>query len=359
MVKCPRCGHENLPSFPTCSRCGTGFAGKVGPATHLPHASMGVPQSPSDDYASLMASRAASAKRNRGVFGGIFMIALVVGGYLWYRDYKSKGGVQEKLNFFERWAELERKETGSFFNCVMSSEIDVNLISTAEQVQQRVEAAYFTQQKTFSDHLMTDCVPKIERARQAFGALRDPPAELAPPMAKYQDVLPQLQSGIEEYAEKIKSRQGVKDVDQLVQEMGGAWHAGGVTPEAVAYEKFLQCSIPGVGKMKDPQQVLDFMAEACFKKDPVAFMDRVRKDCGPILASMTGGTPSKTWKQSQKLIEEDARQLRAWEDCGRRSRKGKKTEDLATFLTHVGTYMEARTGVVKAARALAGPSTGK
>ena len=37
----------------------------------------------------------------------------------------------------------------------------------ADQVQQRVEAAYFTQQKTFSEHLVTECIPKIERVRQA------------------------------------------------------------------------------------------------------------------------------------------------------------------------------------------------
>jgi hypothetical protein len=357
MVKCPRCGHENLPSFPTCSRCGTGFEGKVGMTSPLSHFSKGAPVPPADEYASLMASRTAASKRNRGVFGGIFMIALVVGGYLWYRDYRSKGGKQEKLDFFERWAELERKETGAFFNCVMSSEIDVNLISTADQVQQRIEAAYFTQQKTFSDHLLTDCVPKIERARQAFGALKDPPAELAPPMAKYQDVLPQLQSGIEEYAEKIKSRQGVKDVDQLIQELGNVWQGGGgPSPEAVAFEKFLHCAVPGLAKMKDVQQMLEFMADACFKKDPVAFMDRVRKDCGPLLSSPSGSTPSKTWKLSQqRFLEEDARQLQAWESCGKRSRKGKKTEDLTTFLTHVGTYMEARVGVVKAARAIADP----
>jgi hypothetical protein len=351
MVKCPRCGHQNLPSFPTCSRCGTAFAGAVGPATQLPAASMGTPQPP-DEYANLMAARAAGQKKNRTMFGGIFLMALVAGGYLWWNDYKNKGGLQEKLNFFERWAELEKRETGAFFNCVMASEVDMNLFSTADQVQQRVESAYFTQQKTFSEHLSTECVPKIERARQAFGALKDPPAELAPPLAKYQDVLPKLQTGIEEYAEKIKARQGVKDVDQLIQEMGNVWQQGGApTPEAVAFEKFLQCAIPGLAKMKDTQQMLEFMADACFKKDPVAFMDRVRKDCGPILATPQGAAPSKTWKLSQqKFLEPDARQLQAWESCGKRSRKGKKVEDLAPFLTSVGEYMEARTGVVKAAR---------
>jgi hypothetical protein len=105
--------------------------------------------------------------------------------------------------------------------------------------------------------------------------------------------------------------------------------------------------------MKDTQQMLEFMADACFKKDPVAFMDRVRKQCGPLLASPQGNTPSKTWKLSQqKFLEPDGRQLQAWESCGKRSRKGKKVEDLATFLVSVGEYMETRAGVVKAAHAI-------
>jgi hypothetical protein len=89
-------------------------------------------------------------------------------------------------------------------------------------------------------------------------------------------------------------------------------------------------------------------------------MDRVRKDCGPILSSPSGATPSKTWKLSQqKFLEEEGRQLRAWESCGKKSRKGKKVEDLATFLKHVGTYMEARAGMVKTAKDLAAGAASK
>ena len=35
--------------------------------------------------------------------------------------------------------------------------------------------------------------------------------------------------------------------------------------------------------MKDAQALVEFFADACYKKDPVSFMDRVRKECGPIL----------------------------------------------------------------------------
>jgi hypothetical protein len=352
MVQCPRCGHQNLPSFPNCSRCGAGLVAGAAPAPV--GAPVGAPPG-GDEYVRLMASRAATQRRNRTIYGAVAAVAIVAGGVVWYRDYAQKGQRQQKLDYFERWAELEKRETGAFFNCVMASEVDMNLFANADQVQQKVEAAYFTQQKTFSDHLVTECIPKIERARQAFAGLHDPPPELAPALAKYQEVLPRLQSGIEQYAEKIKGRQGVKDVDQLIQEAGNVWHAGGPpTPEGIAFERFMHCAVPGLARMKDAQQMLEYLADACYKKDPVAFMDRVRKDCGPLLANPDPhAAPSKTWKLSQqRFYEQEARQLQAWEGCGRRSRKGKKTEDLASFLVTVGDYMDARVAVVKAARAI-------
>jgi hypothetical protein len=234
------------------------------------------------------------------------------------------------------------------------------MFTKAEQFQQRIESAYFTQQKTFSDYLVTECVPKIERARQSFGGLRDAPTELAGPIEKYRDTLPKLQAGLEDYAEKLKSRGTVKDVDQLIQETGNAWHSTpDPTPEAVAFEKFLYCAVPGLAKMKDAQALLEFLADQCFKKDPVAFMDKVRTDCGALLnvADKEAKVEAKsvpTWKTTHKLFfEDDARQLQAWESCGKRSRKGKKKEDLENFLLTVNDYMAARTGVASAARDIA------
>jgi hypothetical protein len=60
-----------------------------------------------------------------------------------------------------------------------------------------------------------------------------------------------------------------------------------------------------------------------------------------------------TWKTTHKqLFEEEARQLQAWESCGKKSRKGKKKEDLENFLLTVNDYMAARAGVASAARSI-------
>jgi hypothetical protein len=105
--------------------------------------------------------------------------------------------------------------------------------------------------------------------------------------------------------------------------MGGSWHSETrPTPETIAFDKFLQCAIPDLAKLKDAQALLERLAETCYKKDPVSFMDRIRKDCGALLTSPGAGAPSRNYKLVQKkFYEEDARQLRAWEDCGRHDGK--------------------------------------
>jgi hypothetical protein len=357
MVSCPRCGRQNLPSATNCSQCGS----------VLPAAVPGMAPSPMpgvdtsvEEYARQMAAREAIRKRNRMIIGGI---GAVIIGFVIFRqvqDRNRKAAAQEKLNYAEKFVELEKRETGAFWTCVMAHEVDIGMFTKGEQFQQQIESAYFTQQKTYVDYLTTECIPKIERARQAFGGLRDAPSELAGPLEKYRESLPKLQSGLEDYMENIKKRGTSKDTDQLIQELGTVWHTTpDITAETAAYEKFLYCAIPDLAKKKDAQEVLEYMSDQCFKKDPVAFMDRVRNECGALLvvADKEAKVDAKsvpTWKQSHKqFIEDEMRQLQAWESCSKRSRKGKKKEDLEQFLAAVNDYMAARSGVANAARSIA------
>jgi hypothetical protein len=360
MVSCPKCGHQNLPSATTCSQCGTSLPAAVpgmAPGGYPGGAPGGIDSV--EEYARQMAAREAIRKRNRMIVGGIGLVIIAFVIFKQVQDRNRKAAAQEKLNYAEKFVELEKRETGAFWNCVMASEVDIGMFQKGEQFQQRIESAYFTQQKTFADYLTNECIPKIERARQAFGGLRDAPTELAGPIDKYREALPKLQSGLEDYAENIKKRGTTKDTDQLIQELGTVWHTTfDITAETAAYEKFLYCALPGLAKMKDTQEVLEFMSDACFKKDPVAFMDRIRKDCGQLLvvADKEAKVDPKsvpTWKNSRKqFVEEDMRQMQAWESCSKKSRKGKKKEDLEQFLNAVNDYMTARSGVAAAARGI-------
>jgi hypothetical protein len=307
-----------------------------------------------DEYQRLIAERAAAAKRKRTIFGVVLVVALGAGGYWWKQQKDKATAAQGILDAAGRFAEKDKTEMGAFWSCTFGSDIDVGMLNSASQIQQKVESAYFTQQKTFSEHLSTECIPKLERARGALGAMvSDMPTELKPPLEKYVGALPRMQTGLEVYAEKIKSRGAVKDVDTTIQEVGAAFTAD-PTPESVAFEKFLVCAIPDLAKKKDTQEVLQYLFETCKKGDPVAFMTRVREQCGSIVTSVDKDAkpvPSKTFKATMKKLSDSPERLGdAFADCAKWSRKGKKALDLEDFLTAAGDYMEARGELVQTAR---------
>jgi hypothetical protein len=306
-----------------------------------------------DEYQRLMAERAAAARRKRNMFALIAVVLVGGGVFAFQRNAAKNKQAQAILDGAARFAERDKTEMGAFWNCAMSSEIDVGMFNSADQIQQRIESAYFTQQKTYSDHLIEECIPKLKGAESALSSIPDLPDVLKPSLDKYLAALPKMQTGLETYAEKLKTRGAVKDVDASIQEVGGAF-AADPTAESVAFSKFLACAVPDLEKKKDIQTLLQDLADIC-KKDAVTFMTKVRSDCGSLVTGVdkdSKPSPDKAFKAiTKKFVEEDnSRLLQAWEYCGKRSRKGKKQLDLEDFLMSFGDYMEARNDVVKTAR---------
>ncbi len=315
-----------------------------------------------DEYQRLMAERAAAAKRKRNLFA-LIAVAVVGGGLFFFQKNAAKNKqAQAILDAAGRFAERDKTEMGAFWNCAMSSEVDVGMFNSADQIQQRIESAYFTQQKTYSEHLTTECVPKLEAAKSSMGAIPELPDALRAPLDKYLAALPKMQSGLESYAEKLKTRGAVKDVDGAIQEVGGGFTTD-PSAQSVAFAKFLVCAVPDLEKKKDVQALLEGLADTC-KKDAVTFMTKVRSDCGSLVTGVDKDakpSPDKSFKAiAKKFVEEDnTRLLQAWEFCGKRSRKGKKVLDLEDFLLASSDYMEARADLVKTAREEAARITGQ
>ncbi|HXU62337.1 MAG TPA: hypothetical protein VN962_11575 [Polyangia bacterium] len=315
--------------------------------------SFGAPPPGMDEYQRLMAERAAAEKRKKTIYSIIGIAVLGGGGFYMYQQRHKNAAAQSVMDAGGRFAEREKSEVGPFWNCVMSSEVDIGMFNSAEQVQQRIESAFFTQQKTYPDHVLDECIPKLESAKSAMAGLPDVPEVLKPALEKYVATFPKMRSGLESYATKLKTRGAVKDVDSAIQEVGGAF-APEATPESVAFAKFLSCAVPDLEKKKDVQALLEGLADTC-KKDAVTFMTKVRSDCGNLVTGIDKGgkpAPDKNFKAiTKKFVEEDnSRLLQAWEFCGKRSRKGKKVQDMEDFLLAFGDYMEARNDVPKTAR---------
>jgi len=124
----------------TCSRCGAPLPAAVAPA--------GPPVIDSvDEYARQVAAREAIRKRNKMIVAAIAAVVVIALAYLQVKERNRKAAAQQKLDYAAQFVELEKRETGAFWNCVMASEVDVGMFQKAEQFQQRIESAYFTSKR--------------------------------------------------------------------------------------------------------------------------------------------------------------------------------------------------------------------
>ena len=227
-----------------------------------------------DEYQRLMAERNAAAKKKRMLFGLVAVAAVGAVGYYVMTNRKKNEAAQQVLDAGGRFAERDKIDMGAFWTCLMGTDTDVGMFQNADQIQQRVESAYFTQQKTYSDHLTTECVPKLEGARGSLSGLAERDAGRRSAAAR------EVRRGAAQDAGGPGELRGEAEVARRDQGRRRQ-HSGGrrrvhrpmPTAESVAFEKFMVCAIPDLDKKKDIQGVLEFLAETC-KKDPVAVHDQ-------------------------------------------------------------------------------------
>jgi len=347
MSKCANCGYDNLLGGPTCAQCGASLDGSGGGG-----GGYGL-SGPDAEYQKLMRDRAAAKSRNQKITMAVLVVVAVGGGYVVMQDRKHKAEIQKTLDFVDAWVELDKRETGSFWNCITASQTPVDQLSNSQQITGKLEVAFATQPKTYAETVRGECMTKLDNAKSAFKDMMDVPEAFRAALDRYVDSLPKLGTGIESYVGKLAGRQERKDLDTLIQDAGGAWHAStSPTPESIAFDKFLACAVPGLDKLKDAQALLEFLAEECFKRDAGAFMGKAQEACGDGLANVDkAAKPAGDYKvHMKKFYEEEQRMMTAWSDCARKARKGQKSTDLDEFLVAAKEHMEARGGIGKIGR---------
>lgn len=257
-----------------------------------------------------------------------------------------EGGVPgEQDAFLVRWTAIDRDETGLVWRCVFNNDVDIAQVDNASQVRRLIETAYAGQKKTFADHLLGACVPKVAAARQALAAMAGPPPALAGSFRAYATSLAKLERALGLYAERMKTRAPIKELDDLMVEHARTWYADTKpTPRAIAYHRFLACAVPGLEELADGQALYQRLADSCFKANPLPFMERVRRECGPLLQNVDAkaSLPKSYASVRSRLSDREARQVQSWERCSDIARAQQRMQDAEELLSAVTEYLAAR-----------------
>jgi hypothetical protein len=274
------------------------------------------------------------------------VVAGVIGagiiGYFVYSSMQTRKLQELHAGVMKQFAEVERQEVvGKFWACLFGPGVDPGTFPNNLALSQRLDSAFAVDPKNYPTKVREDCTPKANDAKHSVESISAPP-EYSEALKEYGKSLDGLVAAFDSWAKVAPSHIAEKLVGQKVDTDGNAWHqfqGGKPTPDVIAFDRFLHCAVPTVDKMKASQEVLEFLFKSC--KDP-KYLEKLQNECGKeVTAEGVVQMPTPGFKATVAKLQSDDRDLSAFDDCLRKSRKLKRSDDAGDVGRAWVTYMEA------------------
>ena len=271
----------------------------------------------------------------------LFIIAGVIGFFVW-KAMQTQKTREMHAAVIKQFADIEKEEViGKFWACLLGPGVDPGAFPNNLALSQRLEGSFGSDPKSYPTKVREECTPKAIDAKKKVEAMQAP-SVYEPALKQYAQSLGAMAAAFDEWSKVAPSHLAEREVGAKVGTFGAAWHgfAGGKPgADVVAYDRFLHCAVPGVDKLKDGQAVVEFLFKQC--KDP-KYLERLQKECAKEVT--TEGVPQMAtpgFKTAVTKLAADDRELSAFDDCLRKSRKSKRSDDSEEVGRAWVAYMEA------------------
>jgi hypothetical protein len=274
----------------------------------------------------------------------VVVAVIAVGGigFFVYRSMQTQKIREMHVGVMKQFQDVEKEDVvGKFWACLLGAGVDPGMFQNNMALTQRLEAAFGTDPKNYPSKVREECTPKAIDAKHKIESITAP-AMYDDALKAYAKSLGDLSAAFDNWSKVAPAHLAEREAGAKVGNYGAAWHgfAGGKPGnDVVAYDRFLHCAIPGVDKMKDGQAVVEFLFKEC--KDQ-KFLDHLQNECSKEV--MTEGVltaPTAGFKATLAKLQADDRELSAFDDCLRKSRKAKRSDDSEEVGRAWLTYMEA------------------
>jgi hypothetical protein len=235
-----------------------------------------------------------------------------------------------------RWVAVDEGEVAAAWQCLFTRDVELGQLDNGQQVRRLLEAAHDGQKDGYPQHLIADCLPRLEQARRALGQ----PGAAA--VTRYAQALASLEAAVRLYADRLTRMPPVEELDEDIVSHAHSWYSDdGAQARHAGYERFLTCAVPELQSLADDRALYEVLADRCFKHDPVPFMARVRAQCGPLLEQ---AKPSPTLATSRRKFHhgEDSLQIQSWESCSDLAREQQRLADAREVVAAADAYLAAR-----------------
>jgi hypothetical protein len=272
----------------------------------------------------------------------IGVLAAAAVGFFVYRGLQEQKTREMHAAVMKQFADVEKGDVvGKFWACVLGPGIDPGMFPNNLSLTRRLEAAFAADPKNFPDKVRMECTPKAIDAKHEVESIRAP-AMYDAPFKAYEQSLDELAKAFDGWSKLAPMHVTELEVGKKVGTFGAAWHAfagGKPGADVIAYDRFLHCAVPGVDKMKDGQPVVEFLFKQC--KDP-KYLDHLQNVCGKeVTTEGVAQLPTPGFKKTLGRLQADDRELSAFDDCLRKSRKAKRSDDGEEIGRAWMAYMQA------------------
>ncbi len=269
-------------------------------------------------------------------------IAAVAAGVFIYRSMQTQKIREMHVAVMKQFQDVEKNDViGKFWACLLGAGVDPGMFQNNLALSQRLEGAFGTDPKNFPTKVREECTPMAVDAKHKIESI-SAPAMYDDALKAYEKSLGDLSAAFDDWSKVAPTHLAEREVGAKVGTYGTAWHAfagGKPGSDVVAYDRFLHCAAPGVDKMKDGQELVEFLFKQC--KDP-KYLDRLKNECSKEVS--TEGVPQLAtpgFKTALKKLQADDRELSAFDDCLRKSRKAMRSDDSEEVGRAWLEYMEA------------------
>lgn len=274
------------------------------------------------------------------IVGGV-VVAGAIGFFVW-KSMEEQKIRKMHVDVMSQFAAIEKDDMkDKFWACLCGAGADPGQFPNNLALTQRLETAFATDPKNYPAKVREECTPKAIDAKHKVESMTTPPMYDAA-LKEYAKSLTDMSAAFDNWTKVAPSHLAEREVGNKVGTYGAAWHsfAGGKPGnDVIAYDRFLHCAVPGVDKMKDGQAVVEFLFNSC--KQP-AYLDKLQNVCGKeVTAEGVVQTPTPGFKTAVGKLAADDRELQAFDDCLRKARKSKRSDDSGDVGKAWLAYMEA------------------
>ncbi|HMU40226.1 MAG TPA: hypothetical protein PKE31_14555 [Pseudomonadota bacterium] len=263
-------------------------------------------------------------------------------GFFMFRSYKKREERKVHVAFGEQFQEYEKNVVNAFWRCLFGKEGDGRRFNQPEQLNGQLEAALYADPKTFPEKVSNECVKKaLDASRKVRDFSPPAPTPYEQTLDDYGKALAALANTLNTWAEGAGKRVETKLRENKIVQAGDSWsttdNPNKADPAAWQYDKFLHCAVPNIDKMKDGQELLEFLASQCtenkakgWKSNP-EFLAKLRDTCIPEAQEIPTKTPATFKATFNKMGQDYDRLSQAWGTCLRKMTKESKKDDLDQF----------------------------